>query len=51
MSTQYTRNWMIDEDGNIKQYTLEFSSLLNKNIIVLYTGDNVVCDGISEESY
>jgi len=51
VSTQYTRNWMIDEDGNIKQYTLEFSSLLNKNIIVLYTGDNVVCDGISEESY
>ena len=49
--TQYTRNKMIDEDGNIKKYTLEFSSLLNKNIIVLYTGDEVVCDGISEESY
>ena len=49
--TQYTRNWMIDEDGNIKKYTLEFSTILNKNIIVLYTGDNVVCDGISEESY
>ena len=51
MPTQYTRNWMIDEDGNIKKYTLEFSSLLNKNIIVLYAGDNIVCDGISEESY
>ena len=49
--TQYTKNWMIDKDGNIRKYTLEFSSILNKNIIVLYTGDNVVCDGISEESY
>ena len=49
--TQYTRNKMIDEDGNIQKYTLEFSTLLNKNIIVLYTGDYVVSDGISEESY
>ena len=49
--TQYTRNWMIDEDGNIRKYTLEFSSILNRNIIVLYTGDNVVCDGITEEHY
>lgn len=49
--TQYTRNWMIDGEGNIQRYTQEFSTLLNKNIIVLYTGDDVVCDGISEESY
>ena len=49
--TQYTRNWMIDGEGNIQVYTQEFSTILNKNIIVLYTGDDVVCDGISEESY
>ena len=49
--TEYTRSWMIDEEGHIKKYTQEFSTILNKNIIVLYTGDEVVCDGISEESY
>ena len=49
--TEYTRNRMIDEDGNIKTYTKEFSTLLNKNIIVLYTGDKVVPDGISEKSF
>jgi len=49
--TEYTKNWMIDSEGHIKKYTQEFSSILNKNIIVLYTGDDVVCDGISEESY
>ena len=49
--TEYTRNWMIDEEGNVKPYTQEFSSLLNKNIIVLYTGDDGVSDGISEESF
>ena len=49
--TYYTRDSMIDEDGNVKAYTKEFSSLLNKNIIVLYTGDGVVCDGISDKSF
>ena len=49
--TQYARNWMIDKDGNVKTYTKEFSTLLNQNIIVLYTGDEVVPDGISEESF
>ena len=49
--TEYTKNWMIDSEGHIKKYTQEFSSILNRNIIVLYTGDDVVCDGISEESY
>ena len=49
--TEYTRNRMIYEDGNIKTYTKEFSTLLNKNIIVLYTGDKVVPDGISEKSF
>ena len=50
--TDYTRNWMIDSNGNVKPYTQQFASLLNANIIVLYTGDDVVCtDGISEESF
>jgi hyaluronoglucosaminidase len=49
--TQYTRHWMIDDEGNIKQYTQEFTTLLNTKIVVLYTGDDVVCDGITEESY
>ena len=49
--TQYTRNWMIDAEGNVKNYTKEFSSILNKKIIVLYTGDKVVPDGIPEENY
>ena len=42
---------MIDDEGNIKQYTQEFTTLLNTKIVVLYTGDDVVCDGITEESY
>ena len=42
---------MIDEEGNVKPYTQEFSTLLNKNIIVFYTGDDGVSDGISEESF
>ena len=49
--TQYARNWMLDKNGNLKTYTKEFSSTLSKNITVLYTGDKVVCDGISDESY
>ena len=43
--TDYYRQKMLDEEGNIKSYTKEFSSLLNKNIIVLYTGDGIVSDG------
>ena len=49
--TDYYRQKMLDEEGNIKSYTKEFSSLLNKNIIVLYTGDGIVSDGITEKSF
>ena len=49
--TEYWRTSMIDKDGNVKKYTKDFVNLLNEKIIVLYTGDGVVCDGISEESY
>ena len=49
--TQYDRKKMIDGDGNVKIYTQEFASLLSKDIIVLYTGDYVVPNGITEEQY
>ena len=49
--TKYTRKYMYDLDGNINAYTKEFSAILNKKIIVLYTGDKVVSDGISEQSF
>ena len=49
--TYYTRKYMININGEIEKYTHEFSSILNKNIIVLYTGENYVCDGISERSF
>ena len=49
--TEYWYDSMIDGDGNIKQYTKDFTKILDKNIIVLYTGDGVVCDGISDESF
>ena len=49
--TEYYLKSMIDDEGNIKQYTKNFTSILNKDIIVLYTGDKVVPDGIPEESF
>ena len=49
--TEYWLTSMIDGDGNIKQYTKDFSTILNEKIIVLYTGDGVVCEGISDESF
>ena len=42
---------MIDSEGNIRKYTEDFVNILNEDINVLYTGDGVVCDGISEDSY
>ena len=42
---------MISEEVNITPYTQEFSSLLNTKIVVLCTGDDIVCDGITEENY
>ena len=49
--TEYWYDSMIDKNGNVKTYTKDFSSLLNKNIIVLYTGNGVVCDGITDEDF
>ena len=49
--TEYYRFDMLDAAGEATGYTKDFAGTLNKEIIVLYTGDGVVCDGISEESY
>ena len=49
--TQYCRLDMIDSKGKVKKYTEDFVNILDEKINVLYTGDGVVCDGISEESY
>ena len=42
---------MIDKEGNVKQYTEDFVNILNEEIIVLYTRDGVVCDGITDENF
>ena len=42
---------MIDENDDIKQYTKDFSNILNKRIIVLYTLNITVGNGISNENY
>ncbi len=47
--TEYYRKNMVDEKGNVKTYTAEFSKGLKDDILVLYTGDGVVCQGITEE--
>lgn len=47
--TEYYRFDML-KGNKIKSYTEDFAKTLNKKIIVLYTGDGVVCDGITQES-
>jgi hyaluronoglucosaminidase len=49
--TEYHRSDMLGESGEATGYTKDFAATLNKEILVLYTGDEVVCDGISEEGY
>ena len=49
--TEYYRFDMLGDSGEATRYTKDFAGTLNKEIIVLYTGDGVVCDGISEENY
>lgn len=48
--TEYYRLDMVNERGKVKPYTKDFAETLDKKIIVLYTGDGVVCDGITQES-
>lgn len=48
--TEYYRLDM-ESEGIIKEYTRNFSTTLDKNILVLYTGDKVVPDGLTDEEY
>ena len=48
--TEYYRFDML-KGNKIKSYTEDLAKNLNKKIIVLYTGDGVVCDGITQESF
>ncbi len=49
--TEYYRLDMISNRGKVTSYTKDFAENLDKKIIVLYTGDGVVCDGISDEKF
>lgn len=49
--TEYYRLDMVNGRGKVNDYTKNFAENLNKKIIVLYTGDGVVCNGISEEDF
>lgn len=49
--TEYYRLDMVNRQGKVKDYTEDFAATLNKKIIVLYTGEGVVCDGISEDDF
>ena len=42
---------MLSASGEATNYTKDFAGTLHKEIIVLYTGDGVVCDGISDENF
>ncbi|BAL82559.1 putative O-GlcNAcase [Selenomonas ruminantium subsp. lactilytica TAM6421] len=48
--TEYFRQDM-EAEGQIKEYTRDFSATLDKNILVLYTGEKVVPDGLTDEDY
>ena len=48
--TEYYRLDM-EADGQIKEYTRDFSNTLDKDILVLYTGEKVVPDGLTDEDY
>ena len=49
--TEYYRLDMVNGRGKVNDYTEDFAKNLNKKIIVLYTGDGVVCDGISDKDF
>ena len=48
--TEYFRQDM-ESEGQIKEYTKDFSSTLDKDILVLYTGEKVVPDGLRDIDY
>ena len=48
--TEYFLQDMEKRPGKINSYTEDFAKNLDKKIVVLFTGDGVVCDGISAET-
>ena len=49
--TDYALLYMINSQDKMNKYTSDFVNNLDKNIIVLYTGDKVISDGICEKNY
>jgi hyaluronoglucosaminidase len=47
--TEYFIGDMIEQGGAAKPYTAAFAATLAKEIIVLYTGEGVVCEGITKD--
>ncbi|MCR5757992.1 MAG: beta-N-acetylglucosaminidase domain-containing protein [Selenomonas sp.] len=48
--TEYYRLDM-EAEGKAKDYTRAFATTLDRNILVLYTGEKVVPDGLTDEDY
>ena len=48
--TEYFLQDMEKRPGKVNSYTEDFAKYLDKKIVVLFTGDGVVCDGISAET-
>ena len=48
--TEYFLQDMEKRPGKINSYTEDFAKTLDKKVVVLFTGDGVVCDGISAET-
>lgn len=46
--TEYYTQDMVDAAQAVKPYTKDFAAALDKDIVVMYTGPAVVCEGISE---
>ena len=49
--TEYYRQDMMNADGALNPYTREFTANLDDDILVLYTGDTVVCPNITDEQF
>lgn len=49
--TEYFRQDMLNPDGSPKPYTQNFSAALDSDILILYTGDGVVCPNITQAQF
>ena len=48
--TEYFSEDMWEPKGTIKPYSKNFAGALAKDIVVLYTGSGVVCEGVTEQN-